>query len=123
MNNSMNDSMNNLNESMEELHDIYKQIKAILEGCDTILDAFDFSSKYIEKYPHIKSMIISMINGKNYRDCVNIKNKQSNMRDIIMCSNKDDADILVSRYSDRSTDKIYDGTMEKIANKKYYERI
>ena len=50
--------------------EIYNQLKFIFEGCDTILDAIQFGNQYIEKYPHMKSMILSYMNGKTTLLCV-----------------------------------------------------
>lgn len=103
--------------------DIYNQLKAILEGCDTILDALPFCNYYIEKFPQMKTMILSCIHGKTYRDNVDIKTKQSMLNDINLCDNRDDALKLLSKLIDRTTDDVYKKTLERIANKKHFRGI
>lgn len=103
--------------------DIYNQIKAILNGCDTILDAIPFCNMYSEMYPHMKSMIFSYANGYSYNDNVDIKTKQNMLYDVSMCDTKDDALNLISKITDRSHDDVYKRTMLRIANRKHYKKI
>ena len=99
---------------------IYDQLKPIFEGCDTILDALHFGNMYIEKYPHMKSMIISYMNGINYRDHIDIKTKQSMMNDVNMCNNRDDALEALAKLTNKTTDDVYRKTLERIAHRKNY---
>lgn len=103
-----------------EHNDIYLQLKAIFDGCDTILDAIYFGNIYIEKYPHMKGMITSYMNGKIYRDTIDIKTKQNMMHDIHMCDSRDDALENLSKLIDKTTDDVYRRTLERLAYRKYY---
>lgn len=100
--------------------DIYIQLKAIFEGCDTIVDALPFGNTYIEIYPHMKSMIVSYMNGKHYRDVIDIKTKQSMLQDIDAINNREEALASVSKLTEKTTDDVYKRVMERIANKKTY---
>lgn len=103
--------------------DIYNQLKYIFEGCDTILDAIQFGNQYIEKYPHMKSMILSYMNGQNYRDNIDIRTKQSMMIDVNMCETRDEALEALSKFVDKTTDDVYRKTLERIAHKKHYKKM
>lgn len=103
--------------------DIYNQLKAILEGCDTIIDAMPFANAYIEDYPHMKDMILSYMQGKTYRDVVDIKTKLTMMYDTNTYSHRDDALSFVSKITGKTTDDIYKKTLERICNRKDYRRI
>lgn len=110
--------------SVDIVHkDIYIQIKAIFEGCDTIVDALPFGNAYIETYPQMKSMIMSYMNGKYYKDVIDIKTKQSMMQDVDAINNREEALTAVSKLTEKTTDDVYKRVMERIANKKtYYKR-
>lgn len=103
--------------------EVYAQLRAILEGCDTILDALPFCNKCAEKYPHMKTMIFSYTNGRTYKDNIDIKTKQSMLNDINLCDDRDDALELLSKFTTRTTDDVYKKTLERITQKKHYRRI
>jgi hypothetical protein len=103
--------------------EIFIQLKSIFDGCDTLLDALHFGNIYIEKYPHMKSMILSYMNGRSYRDNIDIKTKQSMMNDINMCENRDDALEALSKLIDKTTDDVYRKTLERLAHRKHYRKI
>lgn len=103
--------------------EIYIQLKAILEGCDTIIDALPFCNAYSDEYPHMKSMIVSYTNGKRYADTVDIKTKQSSMNDVNRCGSRDEALEMISKLTERTTDEIYKKTLERLAHRKYYRKI
>lgn len=109
--------------SIDAHKNVYSELKPILDGCDTILDALHFSKQYIEKYPHMKSMITSYVNGKNYRDTIDIKTKQMMMMDVDRCTSRDDALALVSKISEKTTDDVFKRTLENLAHRKNYKRI
>jgi hypothetical protein len=98
---------------------IYGQIKAILEGCDTIVDAMPFCTMYADKYPAMRDLIMSLMNGKNYKDNVDIKTKQTVLKDINFCETKEDALSLITKLEDKSTDDVYKRTMERLSRKKH----
>ena len=102
--------------------DIYIQLKAIFDGCDTIIDAIPFGNAYIEKYPHMKSMIISYMNGRTYRDTIDIKTKQGMIRDLESINNRDDAYAYSSKLTEKTTDDVYKKTLERLSNRKTYRR-
>jgi hypothetical protein len=102
--------------------EIINQIKFIFAGCDTIIDAMHFGNQYIEKYPHMKSLILSYMNGKRYRDIVDIKTKQNALNDVIMCETQDEALAVLSKHIEKTTDDVYRKTLERIAYKKYYRK-
>lgn len=102
--------------------DIYIQLKAIFDGCDTILDAIPFGNAYIELYPHMKSMIISYMNGRTYRDTIDIKTKQGMMRDLESINNRDEAYIYSSKLTEKTTDDVYKKTLERLSNRKTYHK-
>jgi hypothetical protein len=104
-------------------NDIYKQLKAILDGCDTILDALPFCNMYANSYPDMKSMIFSYTNGKTYKDTVDIKTKQSMLNDINLCTNRNDALELFARLTNKTTDDVYKKTLERIARRKNYRKL
>lgn len=103
--------------------DIYMQLKAILDGCDTIIDALYFGNYYVEKYPHMKSMIISYVNGKNYKDTMDIKTKQVILSDVNKCSSRDDALTLISKISEKTSDDVFKKIIERLAHRKHYKKI
>lgn len=103
--------------------DIYKQLKAIFDGCDTIVDAIQFGNMYIKKYPNMESMIVSYMNGRSYRDTVDIKTKQASLNDVHHCSTRDDALALISKLSDKTLDDVYKKTLERIAYRKNYKKL
>lgn len=119
--NNQNSSINILSDN--SYNDVYLQLKAILDGCDTLMDALPFCNLYSEKYPHMKSMIFSYTNGKTYKDNIDIKSKQCVLNDINNCTSKDDALNIISKATDRTNDDVYIKTLERIANRKYYKRL
>lgn len=102
--------------------DVFNQLKAIFDGCDTILDALPFGNHYINKYPHMKSMIVSYMNGRTYRDVIDIKTKQSMMRDTDAVHSRDDAQQFISKLTEKTHDDVYKKTLERLANRKNYYR-
>jgi len=102
--------------------DVYIQLKAIFDGCDTILDAVPFGNAYIENYPHLKSMIISYMNGRTYRDSIDIKTKQNMMRDLDKINNRDEALTYSSKLTEKTTDDVYRKTLERLSNRKTYRK-
>lgn len=102
------------------IRSIITELKAILDGCDTIIDALPFCNAYISKYPEMKNMILGYTNGKIYRDTIDIKTKQSILNDVMLCDTKDDAYNLIHRIADRTNDDIYKKAMNRIANRKSY---
>jgi hypothetical protein len=102
--------------------DIYIQLKAIFDGCDTILDAIPFSNEYSELYPHMKSMIISYMNGRTYRDTIDIKTKQVMIRDLESINNRDEAYSYSSKLTEKTTDDVYKKTLERLSNRKTYRK-
>lgn len=110
-------------ESTPTHKEIYTQLKAIFDGCDTILDAIHFGNIYIKRYPHMKSMILSYMNGRTYRDTIDIRTKQSMMYDVHMRDNRDDALEAISKIVDKTTDDVYRKTLERLAHRKYYRKI
>ena len=103
--------------------DIYTQLKFIFEGCDTIIDALQFGNLYIAKYPHMKSMILSYMNGRTYRDTVDIKSKQCMLNDVLMCKSRNEALSIKSKIIDKTTDDVYRKTLERIAHTKIYADV
>lgn len=103
--------------------EIYIQLKSIFDGCDTILDAMHFSDIYINKYPDMKSIILSYMNGRIYKDCVDIKTKQSMLYDINMCDTRDDALDSFGKIIGKSSDDIYRKTLERLAYRKNYRKL
>lgn len=103
--------------------DVYYKLKAILDGCDTVLDAIPFCNSYAEKYPQMKSMIFSYLNGRSYNDTIDIKTKQNMLNDICLCETKEDASTLMSKVIARSSDDVYKRAMERIINCKRYKII
>lgn len=116
-------NVNNIGTKSITHEDIYLQLKPILDGCDTIVDALYFGKYYIDKYPHMKSMISSYINGKNYKDTLDIKTKQTMMIDVNRCASRDDALTLVSKFSERTTDDVFKRIIERIAHRKNYKKL
>lgn len=112
----------NKNDNNISHKDVYIQLKAIFDGCDTILDAIPFGNAYTEQYPHMKSMIISYMNGRLYRDTVDIKTKQSMMRDLDLINNRDEAFEYASKLTEKTTDDVYRKTLERISNRKIYHK-
>ena len=102
--------------------DIYLQLKAIFSGCDTLTDAFNFGKIYINRYPQLKTMIISYMNSLNYKDTLDIKTKQNIINDINMCDNRDDALNKLSKLINKTNDDIYHKTLERIAKSKNYKK-
>jgi hypothetical protein len=112
---------------MEEANDItykelYTQLKAIFDGCDTIMDANHFGCIYIKKYPHMKNIILSYMNGRTYKDTINVRTKQTMMYDVHMRDNRDDALEAISKLVNKTTDDVYRKTLERIAYRKDYRK-
>jgi len=60
----------------------YNDFKNILVGCITLLDAFKFTDYYIKKYPEMKELIKSKIEGKKYSAVLNIETMLNIMTNI-----------------------------------------
>ena len=101
---------------------IYNQLKAIFDGCDTIIDAQPFGNQYIDKYPHMKSIINSYMNGRTYRDIIDIKTKQYVMREACANYSHDDAMQFISKQTSKTTDDVYIKTLERIVSNRSYCR-
>jgi hypothetical protein len=111
-------NMNNVNNN-DNLKNLHMQLKSIMEGCDTISDALQFGTEYINKYPDMKSLIISYINSINYPDSVDIKTKQKIMIDIVNAEYMEEAHSIINSISPHTTDNIFIKTLEKLmVNKK-----
>jgi hypothetical protein len=107
---------------------IYLELKAIFSGCDTINDALLFTTIYCEKYPYMKSAIISFMNSYTFNDNIDIRTKQSRMKHIYLnIQTKEDAQEYVSHNTESMFDDIYTKIINMIINKKpkkiYKERI
>ena len=107
---------------------IYLELKAIFSGCDTINDALLFTMHYCEKYPHMRSAILSYMNSYTFNDNIDIRTKQYKMKHIYLNINTyEDAQDYVSHLTDSITDDIYTRTLNILINKKqkkiYKERI
>ena len=113
----------NINILMSESYkDIYIQLKSIFEGCDTIIDAMYFGNIYIEKYPHMKNMILSYMNGKKYKDNIDMISKQNMLNDVNLCETRDEALEAISKLTNKTTDDVYRKTLDRIAHKKTYRK-
>lgn len=103
---------------MDNQH-IYLQLKAILSGCDTVNDALTFAHEYIEKYPHMKSTILSYMNSYPYADTMDIRTKQCKLKYIHNhIHTQEDAHNYIKRVIVSETDEVYKKTLEYIINKK-----
>lgn len=107
----------------ESYKDIYNQLKYIFEGCDTIIDAMHFGNIYIEKYPHMKNLILSYMNGKKYNDNVDMVTKQTMLNDVNLCETRDEALEAISKLTNKTVDDVYRKTLERIAHKKNYRKV
>lgn len=102
---------------------IYKEIRAILEGCDTIVDAVYFGKIYIDKYPFSRDIVNGIISGKTYTDSIDIRTKQDLLRDILLQDNQDDAVKLITKLEKLSSDDVYKQTLNRIARRKHVSHI
>jgi len=112
-----------MNTDIQEYRKVYNELKVILEGCDTIVDAIPFGNMYAEKYPIMRSMIFSQINGASYYDNVDQKSKQDMLRDIHRQETKEDARDLVAKIDNRTHDDVYKRTMNRLANRKNHKIV
>ncbi len=79
-----------------------------------------FCNMYAEKYPAMRSMIFSYMNGIAYNDAVDTRTKQGALIDLEFAESRDDALELIGRYTERSRDDVFRITLERIAHKKQY---
>jgi hypothetical protein len=100
--------------------DIFFQLKMLFDGCDTILDAIPLGNRYIEKHPHMKSMILSYMNGRAYKDTIDIKTKQNTLHDTEMATDRDKALSFASKAMDKTNDDVYKKTLERLIQRKEY---
>jgi hypothetical protein len=101
---------------------IYLELKAILEGCDSIIDALPFCDDYIYKYPDHENLIKSYVNGKIYTETIDIKTKQSTIYNILKCNDKEEALKKSSQLLKKINDSIYKKTLDRIINQKVYNK-
>lgn len=55
----------------------YIEFKHILSGCRTILDAHFFAELFLKKYPDMRAIVYSMINGKRYDNVLDFRTMKS----------------------------------------------
>jgi hypothetical protein len=97
---------------------IYMEFQAILEGCDTSLDAIQFANNYCEKYPEYKSMIKSMMQSNIYQDNIDIFTKSEIIRNTDNYVRRDDIIDSIEKISGKTNDEVFKRTMYNIANRK-----
>ena len=87
---------------------VYIELKAIFSGCDTVNDALLFTTQYCEKYPHMKSTIISYMNSYTFNDNIDIRTKQTKMKHLYLnIHTREDAQEYVAHMTDSLTDDIF----------------
>lgn len=95
-----------------------KEFKYILAGCRTQEDAKYFADIYISRYPEIKNIIFSIINGKRYDNILDFKTIQSVLNTTNSFQYRDDIEELIQLNISKTIDNIQKTTFEKILNAK-----
>lgn len=97
----------------------YYEFSNILSGCRTILDAYYFAEKYSKNNPETKNLVSSMINGKKYeKNVLDLKTMRSLIEMLDNIKYRDEAEKLISEYSEMTTDKIQLKTLSRISKSK-----
>jgi hypothetical protein len=96
----------------------YIEFISILSGCRTILDGYHFSEKYSKNNPEMKSIISSMINGKRYEQVLDFKTIKSAIEILDNVDYKDDAEEIIGRYAQKTTDVAQIRALKRMAKNK-----
>lgn len=100
--------MNEINEEK------YKDFSYILSGCRTIIDAYFFADKYINKNPEMKQIILSMINGKRYDSILDFNKIKFMIEQITKHKYSDDINEILNQCDiELNIPKIYDTIQTK----------
>ena len=73
----------------------YKAFKSILEGCNTMFDAFYFAQKIINEEPLCKNLLIGMIYNKSYDKSIDIRTIAYTLNEIALLPYKEDIDDFI----------------------------
>ncbi len=84
--------MSNNNNNIEKQ---YKAFKSILEGCNTMFDAFYFAQKIINEYPSCKNLLIGMIYNKSFDKSIDIRTIAYTLNEIALLTYKEDIDDFI----------------------------
>ena len=97
----------------------YIEINNILSGCRTLLDSYCFSEIYSKSNPEMKSVVLSMVNGKRYYDnIIDFKEMQFLLETLDKIQYKEDAEELINfKYKD-ITDYIQLQTIKRMIQNK-----
>jgi hypothetical protein len=95
----------------------YEEVRNILSGCRTISDAKYFCEYYNDKYPEMRNIIKSMIEGKMYSNILDIDNMFRICNLINVCDNMEDS-VEIIKTNQKQLDDIQLSVLYKIASKK-----
>jgi hypothetical protein len=84
-----------MSSSNNNLINQYKAFKSILEGCNTMFDAFYFAQKIINDYPLCKNLIIGMIYNKSFEKSIDIRTIAYTLNEIALLTYKEDIDDFI----------------------------
>lgn len=96
-----------------KINEIYVRFNNILSGCNTILDAFHFSTKFIESYPEYKDLIHSMIQSKNFENNSDMRTLHSTILALDELNFRED----VEEYINKLPKNSFDNTQLKAINR------
>ena len=95
-----------------------KEFRYDLSGCRTIMDAHYFADIYATKYPEIKNIIFSMVNGKRYDTVIDFKTMKSILDAVNSSQFRDNIEELVTSSLGETFDNTQKKTLEKILKAK-----
>ena len=97
----------------------YYEFSHILSGCRTIMDSYYFSESYTKANPETKILVMSMINGKKYENNVlDFKTMKSLIERLHEVKYRDEADTLISEFSESTNDRVQLKTFSRISKSK-----
>jgi hypothetical protein len=102
--------------------DKFNEIRNILLGCKNINDAKYFTNLYLKKNPESKKLVYSMLYGKVYFDCNDLKIFSEIMKKINECEYQDSCDKLIQElFPSKNNNSIQLKTLTRILNNKKKE--
>lgn len=93
-------------------------MNTLFEGCDSIIDAKNYSSLLCRLYPENKETIESYRDSFAYNDNIDLSSKLYAITSLANTSTKKDAEILFDTFKTKTTDKILVRVMRKMVTSK-----
>lgn len=103
--------------------DKYNEFNDILSGCRSILDAHYFANIYTKKYPAMKQLINSMINGKKYENVIDMKTMKLTLESINNYEYVEDAQNIINGHAGVIVDATQKHTFDRMTKDKPHRPI